>query len=78
MIVINDSKTLKKKIMTDESTLQKQNLLKSQIFDKGYDLDHFSQFMDSIKENGTYTPYNFLGGSDIDVWQLEELSNAIT
>lgn len=37
--------------MSDE-TSRKQMMLKEQIFDRGYDIEHFSQFLDQLKENG--------------------------
>ncbi|KAM3146914.1 hypothetical protein pb186bvf_001068 [Paramecium bursaria] len=46
----------------------KEELLKIEIFNKGYDLEDFSAYMDKQKENG---------GTDIDIWTYEELKQQI-
>jgi hypothetical protein len=38
----------------EDETMKKQNLLKEQIFDRGYDIEHFSQYLDQLKENGEF------------------------
>jgi hypothetical protein len=36
-----------------DQTLVKQELLKNEIFEKGYDIDNFTTYLDSLKANGT-------------------------
>lgn len=38
--------------MSEDETQLKQDLLKVEIYEKGYDLENFSFYMDGIKENG--------------------------
>ena len=51
----------------------KEELLKIEIFNKGYDLEDFSAYMDKQKENGKNYLSNLSGGTDIDIWTYEEL-----
>lgn len=49
--------------MSEEARLEKQNFLREQIIDKGYDGQKFQEYLESKKKYG----------SEIDQWELEEL-----
>ena len=54
--------------MKEQSEIEeKQQYLKSEILDQGYDADKFSEYICTIKENGT----------DLNNWTLEELQNIV-
>ena len=59
----------------DEQRKFKQNLLKSEILDKGHDGNTFAAFMESRKNGGGSRLLT--EGSNIDNWNLEELEFAI-
>jgi hypothetical protein len=47
---------------------QKQEFLKTEIIDRGYEGSYFSDYLNSKREEG---------GNDIDMWSLEELKHAV-
>jgi hypothetical protein len=51
-----------------EEIQEKQNYLVNEIMNQNYDTEKFSEYMSSLKENGT----------DLNNWTFEELKNVVT
>ena len=51
----------------EEELKEKQEYLKAEILDKGYDAEKFSDYLSSLKANGT----------NINNWSFEELKNVV-
>ena len=51
-----------------EEIQEKQNYLINEIMNQNYDTEKFSEYMSSLKENGT----------DLNNWSFEELKNVVT
>jgi hypothetical protein len=54
--------------MEDQTTEQKQNYLRTEIIDKGYDPEEFSTYISSIKGED---------GIDLSLWTMQELENVV-
>ena len=54
--------------MEDKTTEQKQNYLRTEIIDKGYDPEEFSSYISSIKGED---------GIDLSLWTMQELENVV-
>lgn len=55
-------------ISVAEERLKKQNFLKTEVLQKGYDAQDFQQFLEIKRENG---------GSNIDLWDFSELKKLV-
>eukprot|EP00826_Nyctotherus_ovalis_P051788 TRINITY_DN648_c0_g4_i1.p7 TRINITY_DN648_c0_g4~~TRINITY_DN648_c0_g4_i1.p7 ORF type:complete len:110 (-),score=41.44 TRINITY_DN648_c0_g4_i1:1535-1864(-) len=63
------------KMEADEDREKKQNYLRDNIMDKGYDTDKFITFLINLK--GTAHWHNIEDGANIDVWTFDELGEMV-